>query len=58
MSLTRRIVSLAAMLPVLLTPFCVSAQDGSEGWRLNLRGNYQRYDLTEQGPLVGVSFSF
>ena len=33
MSVNRRIVSLAAMLPLLLTPFCASAQDGSEGWR-------------------------
>ena len=28
-----RIVSLAAVLPILLVPFCVFAEDNSEGWR-------------------------
>ena len=32
MLVSSRIASLVTMLPVLLTPFCVSAQDGSEGW--------------------------
>jgi hypothetical protein len=29
-------------------------EDGTSG----VGGNYQRYNLTEQGPLIGVSFSF
>jgi hypothetical protein len=29
-------------------------EDGTSG----LGGNYQHYDLTEQGPLIGVSISF
>ena len=36
MKLNRGVASLAAALSILLTPFCASAQDGSEDWRHTL----------------------
>ena len=32
----------------------IDYEDGNN----SLGGNYEKYDLTEQGPLVGVSISF
>jgi hypothetical protein len=65
MAPTRRIASLAAVLPVLLITGNASAEEAPQDWRLISFGdedgsgrNDQRHDVAEPGPLLGVGISF